>query len=234
MILGVGHWQRLWPCSSLSDAARNVRTCASRPSGIRATNRESGEWMSGGGQQLHASHRYNTASSASSAASASPAAFRDGRTDRLLPCDISVGVCPGILSRLMPYHAGLFHEGVGLGFLGSGSVWVGLEWQPRGAGSRVAAVSIARQPPLSHVKIFPERPLSATKTPLLGCSIATLRSLQAFSVGYAAYWATYAGTVTARAPVIPQLQPPFECQECFHVSPCASICASICASMCLP
>ena len=115
MILGVGHWQRLWPCSSLSDAAKNVRTCASRPSGIRATNRESGEWMSGGGQQLHASHRYNTASSVSSAASASPAAFRDGRTDRLLPCDISIGVCPGILSKLMPYHAGLFHEGVGLG-----------------------------------------------------------------------------------------------------------------------
>lgn len=125
-------------------------TCASRPSGIiRATNRESGEWMSGGGQQLHASHRYNTASSASSAASASPAAFRDGRTDRLLPCDISVGVCPSILSKLMPYHAGLFHEGVGLGWFGSGSVWV---WQPRaswvqgcGCVDRTSASTFPRQ-----------------------------------------------------------------------------------------
>ena len=51
MILGVRHWQRLWPCSSLSDAAGNACTCSSRPSGIWATNRESGEWRSGGGQQ---------------------------------------------------------------------------------------------------------------------------------------------------------------------------------------
>jgi len=209
MILGVGHWQRLWPCSSLLDAAKKVCTCASRPSGIRATNRESGEWMSGGGQQLHASHRYNTASSASSAASASPAAFRDGRTDRLLPCDISVGVCPSILSKLMPYHAGLFHEGVGLGWFGSGSVWV---WQPRASweqGLRLCRSHVSLHFPTS--KFSQNGPRLPPKTPLLGCSIATLRSLQAFSVGYAAYWATYAGTVTARAPVIPQLQPPFEC-----------------------
>jgi len=80
----------------------------------------------------------------------------------------------------------------------------------------------------SHVSLhFPTSKFSQNgarlppKTPLLGCSIATLRSLQAFSVGYAAYWATYAaywatyaacwatyaGTVTARALVIPQLQP---------------------------
>ena len=105
MILGVRHWQRLWPCSSLSDAAGNACTCSSRPGGIWATNRESGEWWPAAFTNLHAStnldasHGYNTASSASSvsstasAASAGPAAFRDGRTDRLLPCDISVGVC---------------------------------------------------------------------------------------------------------------------------------------------
>lgn len=94
---------------------------------------------------------YNTASSASSA-STGPAAFRDGRTDRLLPCDISVGVCPGILSKLMPYHAGLFHEGVGLGWFGSGSAWVGLEWQPRasweqgcGCVDRTSASTFPRQ-----------------------------------------------------------------------------------------
>ena len=124
----------------------------------------------------------------------------------------------------MPYHADLSTKGLvwdGPASLG----WSGLVWS--GSQGRVAAVSIARQPPLSHAKIFPEQ---SSDTPLLGCSIATLRSLQASSVGYAAYWATYAGTVTARAPAIPQLQtvqPTFECrkcQECVHVPSCASTC----------
>jgi len=95
-------------------------------------------------------HRYNTASSASSAASASPAAFRDGRTDRLLPCDISVGVCPGILSKLMPYHAGLSTKGlvwVGLGR--SGLVWSGSQGE-LGAGLRLCRSHVSLHFPTSN------------------------------------------------------------------------------------
>lgn len=141
---------------------------------------------------------YNAASSASSA-STGPAAFRDGRTDRLLPCDISVGVCPGILSKLMPYHAGLFHEGVGLGWFGSGSAWVGLEWQPRASWEQGAAVSIARQPPLSHVKIFPERPSPATKDASFGLQHRHAAIVASFLGWLCSLLATYAGTVTAHS-----------------------------------
>jgi hypothetical protein len=114
---------------------------------------------------------------------------------------------------------------VGLGR--SGLVWSGSQGE-LGAGLRLCRSHVSLHFPTSK---FSQngRPLPP-KTPLLGCSIATLRSLQAFSVGYAAYWATYAGTVTARAPVIPQLQPPLSARSasmCLHAPLYAPLCASL-------
>ena len=107
MIPGVRHyWQRLWPCSSSSDAAGNACTCASRA-----------EWHPGNEQvvasSLHKSFMPSTEIQCSIFSVSKFSSFScDGRTDRLLPCNISVGVCPGILSKLMPYHANLSMKGL--------------------------------------------------------------------------------------------------------------------------
>ena len=81
-------------------------------------------------------------------------------------------------------------------------------------------MSIARQPPLSHAKIFPERPSSATKDASFGLQHRHAAIVASFVGRLCSLQVTYAGTVTARAPVIPQLQ-------CFHVPPCASMCLHV-------